>query len=84
MIQQALAARQLPSNWSGFNLPNPILILLLAGAIGLDLLQNRSKREDFLLFWPRFWQMLFILVLLGISLLAFFSDSAAPFVYQGF
>ena len=33
---------------------------------------------------PRWFQVLLIMLLLLVALLAFFSDTTAPFVYQGF
>jgi D-alanyl-lipoteichoic acid acyltransferase DltB (MBOAT superfamily) len=72
------------SGWSQFDLPSPLLILVLAAAIVLDALQHRAGREEFLLTWPRWAQVLLVLLLLLVAGLAFFSDTTAPFVYQGF
>ena len=72
------------SGWSQFALPNPLLLLVLALAIALDALQHRAGNEEFLAAWPRWAQILLVLTLLTAALLAFFADSAAPFVYQGF
>lgn len=83
-LAQTLSGARLLSGWSGFDLPNPLLLLVLAAAIVFDLLQNKAKSEEFLLTWPRIWQILFVVVLLGVALLAFFSDTTAPFVYQAF
>ena len=83
-LSQTLSGERLLSGWSGFDIPNPILILVLAAAITFDLLQNRAKSEEFILRWPRIWQVILVVVLLGVALLAFFSDTTAPFVYQAF
>ncbi len=72
------------SGWSQFSLPNPVLVLVLALAIALDALQHRAGSEEFLAGWPRWAHVLLVLTLLTASLLAFFADTAAPFVYQGF
>jgi alginate O-acetyltransferase complex protein AlgI len=81
-IRSALAGQIY--SWSVFNLPNPILILLLLGAASLDLIQNRQKSETPVLGWRRSWQIVFILILLTAALLALFADTIAPFVYQSF
>jgi D-alanyl-lipoteichoic acid acyltransferase DltB (MBOAT superfamily) len=83
-LAQTLSGSKLISDWSGFQLPNPILLIVLAGAVVFDLLQNKGKDEEFVLRWSRLAQVLFVLVLLGVALLAFFSDTTAPFVYQAF
>ena len=72
------------SGWSQFALPNPVLVLVLALAVALDALQHRAGSEEFLAAWPRWAQVLLVLALLTAALLAFFADTAAPFVYQGF
>ncbi len=72
------------SGWSQFDLPNPILILVLAAALLLDHLQHRAGSEEFLLQQPRWFQALLVMLLLLVALLAAFSDTIAPFVYQGF
>ncbi len=72
------------SGWSQFDLPSPILILVLAAAIFIDHLQQRTGNEEFLLMQPRWLQVILVMLLLFIALLAFFSDTTAPFVYQGF
>lgn len=70
--------------WSQLGLPNPLLILALAIAITLDAIQRRAGKEELLLNWPRWAQVIVVLVLLVAASLAFFADSTAPFVYQGF
>lgn len=71
-------------SWSPLNLPNPILLVLLALAVGFDLiLRSRSGEKDL---WalPR-WLQVLLEVLLGLTLLAsVFVDTSAPFVYQAF
>ena len=71
-------------NWSMLGLPNPLLILVLAVAITLDTCQHRAGSEDWLLNLPRWAQILLVVTLLLVALLAFFADTSAPFVYQGF
>ena len=56
----------------------------MASVVAFDLLQHRGKSEEFVLRWRAWAQVLFVLVLLLVALLAFFSDSTAPFVYQAF
>jgi hypothetical protein len=72
------------SGWTQFNLPNPILFLVLAAAIGFDALQHRAGKEEFLQSLPRWFQVLLVVLLLFVAVLAFFADATAPFVYQGF
>ena len=71
-------------SWSLLGLPNPLLIAVLALAFALDAIQHRAGNEDWLLNWPRWAQVLFVLVLLVAASLAYFGDATAPFVYQGF
>ncbi len=76
---------KLPSAaWSQFHLPSPILIAVLIFAVLLDILQNKAKRDDFILTWPRVAIIGFTIVLAAAALLAAFSDQVVPFVYQGF
>ena len=70
--------------WSKFGLPNPLLLLVLVVAISFDSWQRRARSEEFLLTWSRWGQIVIIFVLLVAALLAFFSDTIVPFVYQGF
>ena len=70
--------------WSQLGLPNPLLILVLVIAITLDAIQRRAGNEEWLLNWPRWAQVSVVLVLLMAASLAFFADTTAPFVYQGF
>jgi len=72
------------SGWSQFDLPNPILLLVLAAALLFDQLQHRAGTEEFMLNQPRWLQVLLTALLLLVATLAFFSDTTAPFVYQGF
>ena len=72
------------SGWSQFDIPNPILIMVLALALFVDHLQHRAGDEEFLLNQPRWLQIGLVMILLLATLLAVFSDSVAPFVYQGF
>ncbi len=72
------------SSYTRFDLPNPILLLLILLALVFDGFQHRARSEAFILGWPRVWVTLFVVILLGFSLLAVFSDQVAPFVYQAF
>lgn len=83
-LGQTITGSRLISGWSDFNLPNPILLLVLAAAILFDHYQHRAGREEFLLGVPRWVQVLLVVILLGAALLAFLSDTTAPFVYQAF
>lgn len=70
--------------WSPLNLPNPILLLLLALAVGFDLILRSKSGEKDLWALPR-WLQVLLEVLLGLTLLAsVFVDTTAPFVYQAF
>ena len=71
-------------SWSPLGLPNPLLIVMLILAIALDAQQHRAGSEEWLLNWPRWAQVLLVFALLLVALLAFFADTTAPFVYQGF
>jgi len=70
--------------FSDYNLPSPILLAVLAAAMVYDHFQHRAGKEEFLLGAPRWVQVLLVVILLGAALLAFFSDTTAPFVYQAF
>ncbi len=83
-LAQTITGSRLITGWSGFNLPNPILLVVLAAAILFDHYQHRAGKEEFLLGIPRWSQVLLVVILLGAALLAFFSDTTAPFVYQTF
>jgi len=71
-------------SWTPLNLPNPLLVLLLAAALGFDLLLARKSGEKD--FWgiPRWVQVILIVILLIAALATIFVDVAAPFVYQAF
>lgn len=83
-FKQVLLGKSNLSVWTIFKVTNPLLLFLLAAAVLFDLLQHHSKTEEFLLRWPRWSQVIFILIFLLVALLAFFSDAFAPFVYQAF
>lgn len=72
------------SNFSKFDLPNPLLLLVLVFALIMDRQQRSSQRDDFIRGWCRGWVILFVVVLMFLALLAAFSDQVAPFVYQAF
>jgi alginate O-acetyltransferase complex protein AlgI len=71
-------------SWSPLNLPNPILLLLLALALTFDLILRSHSGEKDLWALPR-WLQVLLEVLLALTLLAsVFVDTTAPFVYQAF
>ncbi len=72
------------AGWSELQIPNPLLIAVLIVAILLDINQDHSKRDDFILNWPRLSLILFVVILLYFTFLASISDQVTPFVYQGF
>ncbi len=71
-------------SWSPLNLPNPILMLLLALALGFDLLLRARSGEKELWDLPRWLQVLLEVVLLISVLSSLFVQNTAPFVYQAF
>ena len=71
-------------SWSPLNLPNPILLLVLALALGFDLLLRAKTGEKELWDLPRWLQVLLIVLLLAAVLASVFADTTAPFVYQAF
>lgn len=83
-LAQTITGSRLLSGWSDFNLPNPILLLVLAAAVCFDHFQHRAGKEEFLTTAPRWAQVLLVVILLGTALLAFYSDTTAAFVYQTF
>ncbi len=69
---------------TGWNIPDPRIILVLIPAILLDWAQNRKKDEMIFFKWPRWAQVLVsVLVVFGLLMVAF-SDTGRAFVYQGF
>jgi len=50
--------------WASLEIPNPLLVGVLVIAIIFDIQQSRSKREEFILDWPRLQVILFVMVLL--------------------
>ncbi len=71
-------------SWTPLNLPNPLLLLLLAAALGFDLLLARTSGEKDFWSLPRWVQGLLIMLLVVAALATIFVDTAAPFVYQAF
>ncbi len=71
-------------SWSPLNLPNPILMLLLALALGFDLLLRARSGEKELWDLPRWLQVLLEVALLISVLSSLFVENTAPFVYQAF
>jgi magnesium-transporting ATPase (P-type) len=63
---------------------NIVCFVILALAILFDLAQNHQKSELFLQQWPRWAQVIVIVVLLTVIVLAAYSNNVAPFVYQTF
>ena len=82
-MRVVLSGHQKLGDVYAWNIPDPRIILVLIAAILLDIAQMK-KGEAMLLRWPRWAQVtLFVVAALGFFLLAF-SDTHAPFVYQGF
>jgi D-alanyl-lipoteichoic acid acyltransferase DltB (MBOAT superfamily) len=71
-------------SWSPLNLPNPLLLMLLALALGFDLLLRTKSGEKELWALPRWVQVLLIVVLMAALLASLFVENTAPFVYQAF
>jgi len=71
-------------SWGPLNLPNPILMLLLALALGFDLLLRARSGEKELWDLPRWLQVLLEVVLLAAVLASLFARNTIPFVYQAF
>ena len=81
---EILAGHEVLPNVSIHNIPDFRILLVLLPATLLDWVHNHNKDELMFLKWPGWIQtMFYILVALGLFLMAF-SDTAAPFVYQGF
>jgi alginate O-acetyltransferase complex protein AlgI len=68
----------------GWNIPDPRILILLLVGIGLDLLQRRKQDELFFRSWPGWVQAIGLALVVLALILAGFSDTAAPFIYQGF
>ena len=83
-LYHTISGSALFSNWEKFLLPSPILAVVILCAILFDRFQLRSKREEFILDWSRIAIIIFVVALLALAGLAFFSDQIAPFVYQAF
>ena len=71
-------------SWTPLNLPNPILLLVMAAALGFDLLLRQKGGEKDLWALRRWLQVLLIVLLLAAVLASVFADTTAPFVYQAF
>ena len=83
-LQEVLSGHDPMPNVYLFNIPDPRIIIVLIPAILLDWAHNHAKDELMFLKWPGWLQtMLYISVIAGLLLMAF-SDTRAPFVYQGF
>lgn len=70
--------------WFPLNLPNPLLLLLLALAVAYDLLLNKKGSERELGSFGFYSRVLLLVIMVLLILVSLFADSAAPFVYQGF
>jgi alginate O-acetyltransferase complex protein AlgI len=84
LLKRVLQGKTLLLTWTAFDIPNPILCLVLVGALTFDLLQHRDGSETFIQRWPRWAQIILVVILLLTALLAAFTHQAAPFVYQTF
>ena len=71
-------------SWSPLNLPNPLLLLVIAIAIGFDLTLNQKGSERELRSLRFGWQIVLLVAMLVLITASLFTDSQAPFVYQGF
>ena len=71
-------------SWTPLNLPNPILLVVLAAALGFDLILRQKNGEKDLWALPRWLQVLLMVLLLAAVLASVFAESTAPFVYQAF
>ena len=71
-------------SWSPLNFPNPLLILVLAAAVGFDLIMNHKGNERELRALPKWLQIILSVLILLVLIFSTFSDASAPFVYQGF
>jgi len=71
-------------SWTPLNLPNPILLVVLAAALGFDLILRQKNGEKYLWALPRWLQVLLMVLLLAAVLASVFAESTAPFVYQAF
>lgn len=84
LLMQALKGSTKLVSWTALNLPNPILCLVITAAIVFDLLQDRGREETFIQKWPRWAQVLLIVILTLVAVLSVFTHQLAPFVYQNF
>jgi alginate O-acetyltransferase complex protein AlgI len=84
LLKRVLKGKTLLLTWTAFDIPNPILCLVLALAMLFDLLQNHSREETFIQKWPRWAQVLLIVILMLVAVLSVFTHQLAPFVYQNF
>jgi hypothetical protein len=53
-------------------------------AIGFDCLMNRKGNEGDLRSFSTFWQVVLLSTMILLILASLFTDTTAPFVYQGF
>jgi alginate O-acetyltransferase complex protein AlgI len=82
--REILTGHEVLPNVYSFNIPDPRILLILLPAILLDWAHNYKKDELMFLKWAGWMQiLLYVVAALGLCLMAF-SDTAAPFVYQGF
>jgi hypothetical protein len=84
LLRRVIIGDTMLLSWTGFDIPNPLLCMLLTGAILFDLLQFRGKDETFIQKWPLWAQAMLIAIMILVILLAVFTHQAAPFVYQTF
>ena len=71
-------------SWSPLNLPNPLLLLMIGLAIGFDCLMNRAGSERDLRSFSTAGQIVLSVLMALLILVSLFTDTTAPFVYQGF
>lgn len=71
-------------SWSPLDLPNPVLVLILAMAIGFDFLMRRDNQERELRSFSGIRLVILLTVILILIMASLFTDTVAPFVYQAF
>jgi alginate O-acetyltransferase complex protein AlgI len=83
-FQEILSGYDLLPNVYIYNIPDPRILIVLIPAILLDWAHHHAKDELMFLKWPVWLQILFYTLVILVFFLMAFSDTRAPFVYQGF
>jgi hypothetical protein len=71
-------------SWSPLNFPNPLLLFMLAVAVGFDLLLAHKGSERELSTLSKWLQITIMVIIVTVLVFSIFTDTSAPFVYQGF